>query len=104
MAAIYSARLAQYTQIGAGSSTLYTAPSGIVAIGRSIQVIHFGTTAQSAFLFLEGGQNIFAFTSDVNDEAFNLDARIVLNPGDAFGFATTGDDWTITISGYLLSS
>lgn len=104
MASIYSTKFAALLLTDTSVHTLYTVPSGAVAIVRSIQVLNYGTAGATLNIY-DAGNVVIAFFGAVPLSVDQLwQGRAVLVAGDLIKANATSADFSLRISGYLLTS
>lgn len=104
MTAVYSTQFVAHAQFGAGSGVGYTVPAGFVAVVRSVQLAEFSGTASGCVLEDASGVQMANAQSGTSGFFQNSSLRAVLNAGDEIKYSVSGGDWTIRVSGYLLST
>jgi hypothetical protein len=104
LASIYSKQLFLGDAPSGGTTVLYTAPTGIVAIVRSIHMIPFGGGTPWT-MFWEINSTFFDyFDTTVSTASYDVETRLVLNPGDELKLETGTGGWSGVVSGYELVS
>jgi hypothetical protein len=104
---VYSSRL--FAGEGGGSLTdLFTAPASTVTVLRDIQALNLGSGTDSLDLIaVVSGPTSLAFLRFSNigaSESIQWSGRLVLDPGDVLQAFSGVHDWTLLLSGYLLTS
>lgn len=101
MATIYSTRFCDVT-ISAGTTPLYTVPTGFVAVIREVLLLIADSGARAQLIRSGGGANIILHTAAAANEYTQWDMRAVLNAGDVLDGAIVTGTAGFFISGYLL--
>lgn len=104
MASIYTKKFGSHTQSGAGSATLYTAPSGVTSVVRDISIVLQGAIGSQCLVSVVGGQAITSFNPTVVFADHHWDGRAVLEVGDVLEFQCNGSSWDVSVTGYELDT
>lgn len=102
MALVYSKRLGQYSQVGAGGAVIYTVPAGVVAVVRSASFTTIAGTSQAANLIVGGAYEIAGIESSVFYVPVVVNLRAVMVAGETLTFEVTGGTFHVMVSGYEL--
>lgn len=103
MGLVYSRRLGEATQTGAGTASVYTVPAGVTAVVRDIAVLCESAGSFVALLSRIGGVPIWFGSSAAANTYLHEEGRKVLYAGDQLEFTVNGGTWTVNISGYELT-
>lgn len=104
MAAIYSHRLADGNEGGAGSGLAYTAPALTTVVMRSLTVVCFpGTTFGGIYRTASVAYVAGHVALSGGLEVAVLDFRHILNAGETVTWQFQGGGGTWMLSGYLLT-
>lgn len=107
MAYIYSTRFLQETISGAGTSSRFEIPAGMVAIVRQIVVAGESGLVGLSTVALRADPGVSLWWADgiVNDTSRSLEElHIVGQAGEWFEFETTQGPITVGLYGYLLTA
>lgn len=102
MAAVYSRRLSAGYYPPGTTATVYTAPSGITAVVRSVQVTNQTGSGGNCRIVDGGGVDFASTVGGALLETIVVNLRAVLESGDSIGIDTATDGFTVRISGYEL--
>lgn len=103
MASIYSTRFAAGSTAAAGPTTLYTVPSGVVAVIRTI-TLKAGPAATTAQVVIAGLASIATIAALGAEQTYVQNCRIVLNAGDVLELFVGAGTCDYSVSGYLLDN
>lgn len=104
MALIYTKRLGAAIQVGVGITTIYTAPTGLVSVVRSIGLAITGGTPGSVVIYIAGVGTFHAATATALWQSFPWSGRMVVNPGEHLNISVvTNGQWECLVTGYQLS-
>lgn len=99
---IYSTLLAR-GYFANGTHTVYTAPSGVTVVLRSIQVATFSSAVNDGYIGVSGQALFAGWHNQPTLLPLNFDLRAVLDAADVVELVNTTSDSLISISGYVLS-
>lgn len=103
MASVYSRQLFLGDIAASSTDTLYTVPSGITAVVRSIYMVPFGGGTPWT-MFWEINSTFWSyFSAAASTDPFEWEGRVVMNPGDELKLETGSGGWAGVVSGYELS-
>lgn len=104
MASIYSTQFGHGAGTAGATGTLYTVPTGFVAVVRSIGLWNYAGGPGFCAINGPGGDAIFVGSSTGAQGMSTWEGRQVLNPGDTITYDLVSGDWTWLVSGYLLTA
>jgi len=102
MASVYSKRLADLVASGAGTHTLYTAPSGITAVVRDIT--GFCNSSGGGFAVINSPSATAWWSGNTTAQFtyFHEECRKIVGSLEVITFQVVSGSWTISLSGYEL--
>lgn len=103
MARIYSARLAEMAAFTGGPTTVYTVPSGLLAVVRSISIGQDAGALSVGLVLRNGGTVLAGIQAAALYVCQPIDLRYVLYEGEELSFQVLAGTWGISVSGYELT-
>jgi len=104
MPTIYSTKFYAGTQAAGAQVSVYTVPTGKVAVIRSIEFGAQSAPANSAAVNLFGVAEIASIETVNQYRTVHWDGRTVLDAGDVIAVQAIAGTWSFIISGYLLDA
>jgi hypothetical protein len=104
MPTVYSTQFALVSVTTGGPYTVYTVPTGKVAVVRSVTMGTYVAGAAHLEVAIDGAYPICSFDVAVTFTGEPVNMRHVLNAGDTIQVVNVTGDWVGVISGYLLDA
>jgi hypothetical protein len=104
VAQIYSTRFAVGARPSGTTASVYTVPSGFVAVLRDVVLTPTGTGATDMLVVLHGVAVIVGVQSTGQFVSTHTAMRQVFNAGDVIDVQSISGDFQYALSGYLLSA
>lgn len=102
----YSTRFGGGLHTG-GAGTIYTVPSGYVVVVRCITAYNAGASSDAFEVSAQVSGSLIPIYHVTNvaasSNSLEWEGRVVLNAGEFINVATGGQQWSYTVSGYLLT-
>ena len=103
--AVYSKVFFGGNVTASGVTTMYTVPTGYIAVVRDIDVCRNDSGAQrSTFDAEDDAGGFIHWLTSTQYAVFTWRGRQVFVAGSRFGVYQSGGDWTYRVSGYLLTA
>jgi len=101
--AIYTVRFGNAYKNGAGSVTVYTAPTGVTSVLRDLCVSTDSAGVPIAVINDSGTGPIFFCEGTGASETFHWEGRQVILPGESLVLAVNNGEWWALATGYHLT-
>ena len=104
MAAIYSTNFFTGNVTATGDTTLFEVPTGYVVVLRDLRMTPYSAAPGTSYFIVAGALVFSSGSAPAEWATYQSDCRIVLPAGAILQFGNGGGSWSVSASGYLLST